>query len=256
MSEPESHLSIEHEPQRRAAKFESDPSEASARENLAKQAVDAPTSNLVENSVWDEPSRSPTLAGHPGADDLTYARWLSERVANVSIIRSWLVTLTIAVLAGPWGLVGALFIGGESLIGLVTVAVVAPVTEEITKVAAALWIVEKRPYLYRRPVQIVLCGLASGLTFAAIENMMYLYYYFPDHTARLTMWRWTACCLMHTSASTITSLGLIRIWSHTMKHKSRPDLSRGAPLFVSAMIVHGVYNVAVEVSERLGWLHF
>ena len=50
------------------------------------------------------------------------------------------------------------------------------------KVAMATYVVEKRPYLFTSTAQIMFAGLAAGLSFASIENLLYLGVYIPHPT--------------------------------------------------------------------------
>lgn len=129
--------------------------------------------------------------------------------------------------------------------------IAGPVTEELLKAALALWIVEKRPFRFQSSLQIAVCLIASGLVFAAVENVLYLVVYIDDPSRELIWWRWTVCVALHAGCSLIAGLGLIRIWRQTMETKSRPQLALGAPYMATAIVIHGVYNafcVALAVS--------
>ena len=182
MSRPSHNRSIEEEPHLRSVVHEVDPTEAKAERLLAGEATRANIDDVVQHTVWDEPALSAALVGPADGPRLTYAEWLDWRIATTPVARTWLVTLAIVLAAGPWGVLGALF---ESMTagawGLIAVTVIAPVVEETMKVAIALWVIEKRPYLFRMPVQILLCALAGGLAFAFIENLMYLNVTIPGY---------------------------------------------------------------------------
>jgi RsiW-degrading membrane proteinase PrsW (M82 family) len=219
---------------------------------------------------------------------LTYAEWLDWRIATTPVAQTWLVTLAIVLAAGPWGVLGALF---ENMTagawGLIAVTVIAPVVEETMKVAIALWVIEKRPYLFRMPVQILLCALAGGLAFAFIENLMYLNVTIPGYletqgletqgletqgletqgsestqpvstavSTGLARWRWTVCTGLHATCSFLAGLGLVRMWSHATRHRARPKIAHAAPMIITAMLCHGLYNGAVTIAELAGWMPF
>ncbi len=265
MAEPSYEPSIEHEPHLRPRPREIDPSEASAEQRLHSEASRQGPDEAVEHTVWDEPALSPELLPERSNDRLTYAKWLEQRIAATPASRTWWVTLAVVLASGPWGVLGSLLSGRSGLWGIVAVTVAAPVTEELMKVAAALWVIEKRPYLFRMPFQILLCTLAGGLAFAFFENLMYLRFHtshFHDagstagYYAQYATWRWTVCTGLHATCSFFSGLGLARMWSHAVANRTRPQIAHAAPMIVAAMIGHGLYNAAVSVAELSGWLQF
>lgn len=247
--------SIEHEPHFSAGSHAIDPSEQKAERILAEAARREKLDDAVDRTVWDEPALAAGLAGPDDGSRLTYARWLDWRRATTSAGRTWAVTLAVALVAGPWAILGAMISGAASGgWGLVALCVVGPITEEMMKVAAALWVVERRPYLFGSTAQIILCGLTGGLVFAAIENLVYLHIYVPGASPQLAAYRWTACVALHGATSTIAALGLAAMWRRTIDHGVRPELTRAAPWIATAMGVHGLYNGLVTVAEMVGWL--
>jgi RsiW-degrading membrane proteinase PrsW (M82 family) len=179
---------------------------------------------------------------------------LAQRQAETSVTKSWLMTLLVALVAGPWGVLGALTGSGTRGFALAMIVVIGPVTEEIMKVAAALWVVEKRPYLFKSIWQILLCAVAGGAAFAFIENLMYLYVYLPEHSATLAAWRWTVCVGLHMNCSFVAGVGLARTWDNAIRGRHRPQLWLGLPWLFMAIVAHGVYNGATIVAEVMGWL--
>lgn len=79
------------------------------------------------------------------------------------------------------------------------------------KVALALWVVEKRPYLFKSTSRIVLCAAVSGVVFAAVENLLYLNVHIPNSNIELVRWRWTACVAPHGGCRLIAGEGLTQI---------------------------------------------
>jgi RsiW-degrading membrane proteinase PrsW (M82 family) len=146
--------------------------------------------------------------------------------------------------------------GGGSFSGLLMLTVIGPVTEEIMKIAAALWVVERRPYLFKSIPQILLCAVAGGLAFAFIENLMYLNVYIPHHTPKLELWRWTVCVGLHSGCSFVAGVGLARIWDNAVRELRRPQLGLGMPWFFTAMVGHGLYNGGVTLAETFDLLKF
>jgi hypothetical protein len=246
--------SIESEPHFRDHAFELDPSERAAAAALNRTPLEIGGVE-VEHSVWDEPTLEAVLAGAPAEGQVTYARWLEQKIQETPYETSLLVTAAVAVLAGPWGVVGALWEGMSAAgAGLLAVVVFGPVSEEIMKIVLALWIVEKRPYLFKSIWQILVAAAAGGLMFAVIENLMYLHVYIPQATPSLARFRWTVCTGLHISCSFVAGVGLARIWDHTMRNRTAPQIGRGMPWFATAMLGHGLYNLTATLGEATGWL--
>jgi hypothetical protein len=248
--------SIHSEPHLQDRAFEVDQSERRADEHLQLENVQITSDEIVEHTVWDEPTISTELAGQAGADQITYARWLNQKVAETSGIKSWLVTLLVVIIAGPLGVFGALFGSGRMGAGLVMVTVVGPVTEEVMKVVGALWIVERRPYLFKSVWQILLCAAAGGAAFGFIENLIYLHFYIPNPSSKLAQWRWTVCMGLHMNCSFVAGVGVARIWYNAIRERHRPQLWLGLPWLFMAMVAHGAYNGATVLAETMGWLDF
>jgi hypothetical protein len=257
MTDPGHDPSIEHEPQFRDRPFAPDPGDAP--EAALRTYVDRAAAIDVEHSVWDEPTLAADLAGAPDPTQVTYARWLDERIRNTSYAKSLAVTVALILVAGPLGIFGALFAGeggALSTMGLVAVVIVGPVTEEIVKIAGALWVVEKRPYLFKHMWQILLVAAAGGLFFGVIENLIYLHVYIPNAPPELARWRWRVCTGLHLNCSFVAGVGLVRIWDHALRNRTAPQLGRGMPYFATAMLGHGLYNLVVSLAPHFGWLEF
>ena len=163
------------------------------------------------------------------------------------------------LLIGGAGSLGAILSQSNNqlgFLGILSAVVLAPVTEEITKIAGPLWVVEKRPYWFRSSLQIMLCAAAGGLAFAFIENLIYLFVYHHEGGADFAAWRWIVCTALHLVCSLIAGVGLVRIWRRAMHTQTRPELAVGMPWFAAAMVVHGLYNFAVTIAAAGGWLTF
>ena len=218
--------------------------------------VAAPPS--VEHSVWDEPSVPRALADAAARDaaQVTYGRWLEDGRARWGLAKSWGLTLLLALAAGPWAVAGALFNGGQSFSGTLMVVFFGPVTEELMKIAAVILVIEKWPYALRGSLQILLCCVAGGLAFAAIENVLYLYVYVDNPTPRLALWRWTVCVALHTVCSFVAGLGAVRVWRRVWADRAPPRLALAFPFIVGATVTHGLYNATTYVLELSGALRW
>ncbi|WP_425397874.1 PrsW family glutamic-type intramembrane protease [Aeoliella sp.] len=260
MPKPRHDPSIENEPHFFAAPLDVDPSEAKAETLIDREQARATEHDKVDHVVWDEPSLHSELAGEPDESQLTYSRWLEKNIAATSWAKSWLTTLAVAAAAGPFAIIGALFTPPEAGIatsgGLIAVCVVAPLTEEIMKIAIALWVVEKRPFWFKSIGQILFCALAGGILFGVIEILVYLNLYLPNAGPSLARWRWTVCVGLHMNCSFIAGVGLARIWYNTIRERHRPLLGLGMPWFFIAIVGHGLYKFAVTMAELSGWLDF
>lgn len=210
----------------------------------------APGESDPENSVWDEPGLSRELAGDTPHDGITWLKWFQVQAAQTTAATTWGVTLVVAISSGICAIFGAIFLQLGTSNQFLVAVVAAPITEEIMKIALAVWVCEKRPWLFRSPTQILLCGLASGFVFAAIENVLYLN--FGESTPSLVAWRWTVCVLLHVACSLIASIGVVKIWTEFQKHQRMPQLADGAYWFVAAMVLHGTYNLTVTLLAYAG----
>ena len=211
-------------------------------------------------SVWDEPTTSAALAGYKPAADMAYADWLAWGVRQTSRRRTWLVTFACALAGGPVAVLGTLFWTGTGLnaglgaFAVIAAVFVAPVIEEATKAAAALWVAEVRPFRFGSSAQVVLCLLAAGLGFSTLENLVYLFVYVPDAPPSLWLWRWTVCVALHTVCSGIAGIGVARVWAAAMRRRKPPAVALAGPLLIAAALVHGLYNAAVIALEAAGWI--
>lgn len=253
MPKPSHDPSIHHEPWLSGDAHEPDKSEQKSQRILDRsRAAERRPDSKVEHTVWDEPALAPELAGPPPADALNYRRWLTDGWDRTTTGKSWAITAGIAALAGPWAILGAFLSGGVMgfdvpMAGIAYVVVFGPVTEELMKVAAALYIVEKRPFLYLSPLQIMICSAAGGLVFACVENLLYLHVYTPEASPELAYWRWTVCVGLHVGCSIIAGMGLARIWRQAKDQMARPRLAVAYPYLVTAVCTHGVYNLFAVV---------
>lgn len=261
MGDPSHDPSVANEPHLANRTHSADPSENAATRNLDRDAARTTVHDVVDQTVWDEPALSRELTGGPAPGDVTYAAWLRTYQARTTWSQSLLAMVEIAAVAGPWGIIGALISGSGALgdfgwSGLLMAVLVAPVTEETAKVAAALWVVEKRPFWFKEPWQILFCAAAGGAAFAAIENLLYLYVYVPGAGPEFALWRWTVCVALHVGCSFLAGLGVLRVWRRVDEEASPPRLQLAAAWMIVAMVAHGLYNLAVTVATWLGWLQF
>ena len=207
----------------------------------------------VEHSPWDEPALAGSeLTGAIPLGGVTYARWLAERQGTTPRSITWACTILVAMSAGPLGVIGAFWGAGESRLSVLALVLFGPVIEEVVKIMGATYVVEKRPYLFATRWQILICCGAGGLAFATIENLLYLFVYFPEAGAGVWAWRWTACTALHTGCSLVAGLGLVRAWEVSQRAGVPPDLNAGAKFLVAAIVAHGSYNALALATSLAG----
>ena len=166
----------------------------------------------------------------------------------------WVVVVLAGLAAGPFAVLGAMFqaMTGQTGFGHLAVILFGPIIEEVLKIACALMLVERRPWLLPGVAGILCIGVLGGFGFAAIENVMYLRVYFPDHGPGLAAWRWTVNVALHTGCTVIAAWGVARTWRAVVCDGRPPDLSLAMPWLIAAIIIHGVYNAFAIALGMLG----
>lgn len=208
----------------------------------------------VDHAAGDEPAlawRELDRGQHPG-----YAEQVAHERSRTSRRDQWLALGAASLVAGPFAILGALMDGmaweGLTGSGALAIIVFGPVLEEMMKIATALWLVERRPWLLSGASSILLLCLCSALAFAAIENLMYLYVYLPDHEPALAQWRWTICLPMHVACTLIAGCGVVRVWSRSRRLQQPARIASAMPFLVAAMVGHGLYNLSAVILEYTG----
>ncbi len=238
---------IENEPHLRGGEFQADPSEHFAGRELDPLGASPSDEDQLEASVWDEPGLK-GIGAVPDADALTYDRWLAEGERNTTDRQSWLICFGLACLAGPAAVIGTFLSQSSGRVPeLIMVALVGPLIEEVMKSAFILWVVEKRPYFFKTASQIMICAMASGFIFAAIENLLYLNVYIPNASAGLAAWRWSVCVALHVGCTCISAFGLRRVWAKTTIERTRPEIALASSFIIAAVATHALYNSAAII---------
>ena len=179
--------------------------------------------------------------------------WREENAENTSSRLQWATVIAIVICSGPFAIVGALLDMGQLGIGILGVAVFGPTVEEVLKVALVLWVVEKRPFLFASRIQVLCCGIAGGLAFAIIENLIYLNVYIAEPNADIIFWRWTVCVALHTGCSLLAAWGIANEWARSNVEGVKPEMSRIYPALLAAVCVHGLYNGIVTLMSFTGY---
>ncbi|MBN2723609.1 MAG: PrsW family intramembrane metalloprotease [Deltaproteobacteria bacterium] len=235
--------SVFNEPHMTGKPFVPDPSE---KIELVENRDDC---ELSEQSVWEEPNFNGELAVMPqGAK--TYESWFKAGIASTSYRKSILITVMVALSAGPWAIIGA-FAGfsSYSAFQFINLVLFGPLMEEVLKTGALFWVVEKRPFFFKSKYQIIFAAMMGGLIFGVIENVVYLKIYIDQPTESIIRLRWIVCTSLHTGCSIIAGLGIGRMWKSAMGDYHKPDFSLWFPYLFTAVSVHGVYNGSVLLLE-------
>ena len=145
MSRKSKSQSVFDEPYLQGSSFSVDPSEKTADATIGRTRISE--DQAVEHIVWDDPALSGELVAEKPAEALSYSKWLSERIRNTSISKSWIITFLLVLAAAPWAVGGVFLLSfqNEAISGT-AVIIFAPVLEEMLKISAPLMTLEKRPY--------------------------------------------------------------------------------------------------------------
>lgn len=193
------------------------------------------------NGVWGEPA----LAGASAADSsrARHRAWLAEQWSRAADRDNLGVFLFLCAFSGLAAILCTVLKGtfGE---GILTVAVAAPVAEEMSKVAMPLMVLEKRPWQFGAYSTIVLVGVLSGAVFASVENLLYFFVYIPQNklTTGIILWRLLVCTTLHVGCAALSCVGLARAWSSARAKRDAFTMSAAMPWLIAAMAIHGIYN--------------
>ena len=159
-----------------------------------------------------------------------------------------------ALAAGPFAVLSALVLNSTTAVGfgaLLLVVVIGPLIEELVKGAAAIHLVERRPYLVASGWVLVAIGLVSGLVFAALENVWYLVVLVDEPSRELVRWRWAFGPLVHGTGSVLVGIGAARAWRAAATARAWPQFATIRPWIVAAAVVHGIANAAALALSAL-----
>ena len=138
---------------------------------------------------------------------------------------------------------------------LLAAVLIVPAIEEICKPLGVILMIEKRPRWIRTGGEVIVMSMLGALTFATVENVLYIFVYAPNHGADFIAWRLIVCTSMHVVASGIVGIGLARAF-RVRKPGKHFTMDRCIWFYVAAVAIHGVYNATVIVLELTGVLTF
>ena len=161
-----------------------------------------------------------------------------------------ILAFLIAALGGVLGVLGAII--QELSQGFLLIAfVAAPMIEEVMKPSGVYILLARWPKVLTSRIYTALLAAVGGLSFAVVENIIYLQFYFPEHTQTLVVFRYSACLTMHVVCSFILGFGINQKLLASVRGEI-PLLQGNKKFFVIPMIIHSLFNImAVLVQSRL-----
>jgi hypothetical protein len=158
-----------------------------------------------------------------------------------------------AAVGGVLGILGAA-IQELSYVSIVVVFVAAPMIEEVMKPTGVYILLARWPTVLTSRLFTAALAAVGGLSFAVVENIVYLNLYFPEHTQTLVVFRYSACLGLHTVCSFILGFGINQRLLASVRGEI-PLLAGNKKYFIIPMIIHSLFNVAAVLLEsRLGFL--
>lgn len=195
-------------------------------------------------------ANEPALAWRRGHAEGGHA--FAERWRATPSRRKWAAMGLAAVLSGPFAIASAMWQNSTAMApSVLLIVVLAPVIEETVKIAGAAYMAEQRPWLVPRPSALALVAVFSGLTFAVVENLWYLWVLIPHPTDHIVAWRWVFGPLVHGAGSLTAGIGVATMWSKALRSGRSPSFSDVQPWLITAAVWHGAYNLfAVFLETR------
>jgi hypothetical protein len=191
--------------------------------------------------IGDEPALSSVAAAE--RERRNRLEWLEAQWRVASSTREWFLIPLLMVVSGLAAVFCTVLKGGGGSMVL-AIAVLAPVVEETSKIIMPAMVLEKRPWRFSSAAELLVVCAFSGLVFATIENLLYIFIYIPKEqlTIGILLWRLSVCTLLHVLCASISGFGLGRVWRAASERRSMAEMSRAAGFVVAAMVLHGLYN--------------
>ena len=149
-----------------------------------------------------------------------------------------------ALAGGPFGVLAAVL--EEAQYGIpepLGAVLVAPVAEEILKIAIPVMLLEHASGKIHRAKELIFASAGAGLMFGLLENAMYTWVYYPGElSSGLLAWRWWGCTLLHGFWSALAGTGAARALVSAKRNGTKPRFTAHAGWLVAAVILHALYN--------------
>lgn len=127
--------------------------------------------------------------------------------------------------------------------GFLGAFVAGPIIEEALKPSGVYLLLAKYPQALPSRLHTAFLSALGGLSFAIIENIIYLEVYYPEHSQGLVLYRFTVLLLLHSLWSFAVGFGINQKLIAAMKGEI-PFLSANKRFFIAPMLMHSAYNVA------------
>ncbi len=109
-----------------------------------------------------------------------------------------------------------------------------------------------RPEILASRLHTAFLAALGGLSFAVVENILYLQFYFPEHTQALVLFRYTAGLSLHVVCSFIFGFGINQKLLASVRGEAR-FLEGNRNFFLIPMVIHSLFNITVTLfGSRLG----
>ena len=237
------YFSTDHEPALTGGPFEPDPAE--------RRATPVERRPNEMEALRDSVANEPALPQY--SDPAQWTRWLNRKRAACTMPGNLGVTLLAALVGGPFAILGALMAGYQGVGQILYVVLFGPVIEELLKQSGMTWMLERKPHRVFAAWQFLFAAVVSGLVFAVIENLLYIYCFASDpgveDIGQLAAYRWTVCTSLHVVCAAIASLGLVRVWKRQLRDGRPAHMAAAFPWFLAAIVLHGLYNAAAVLFD-------
>ena len=152
-----------------------------------------------------------------------------------------IIAFLIAAGGGVLGVLGAI-IQEWSQASLLITFVAGPMIEEVMKPCGVYLLLVRWPQALTTRIYTAFLAALGGLAFALVENLIYLQFYFPEHTQTLVVFRYSACLMMHMVCSFILGFGINQRLLASVRGEV-PFLKGNKKFFLIAMIIHSLFNI-------------
>lgn len=242
--------SIEFEPHLRSDEHYGDVDSSEVAAFHALSAPPASDEDRLHHTVWDEPGLSTDLSGNTPGNAYAYANWLVAKFGETSDSQSNRALVGIILSVGVASLAISIFQGLFRLWNapFFMSCITFPIAEELAKIAVMIWVMERKPFLFKRPSQILWCSILGACLFIVVQNGLFFKLFSIGSEFDLMLWRWIALPLIHVICSLFSATGFVRVWRRCVEDRTRPEITLASSWVMIAMLVHCLFNA--------GWYFF